>query len=409
MSSSHERPPRIEHGLWPSPADERLLHAALDPGGSAADAWNDWLDGEDAANPPSRVLRCLPRVADRLRPQGVEHPLFAVADELRGHVARHNRVLIDAAIEAAAGLDAAGVQSLVLKGIVLVREYLRDEGLRAMADIDLMVRSADLPRADEVLRQLGWHPLQQSAALRPFRCAIDYEREVGPRDAAGVARRASAGVPPGQQLDLHQYLTDYGSTPAAEDEVWERARAIEVYGASLRAQSPTDLLVQSCLGGLRPGRDRNLRWVLAAHDVLAGGGVDWAALQRQIEEREIGLPLGECLAYLRAELRLPVPEEVLAAVAGRRVGAVERRRYSVLTRYSKTLPQLLEEHWCRYAFGAKAQGRSASPLGFALYLRWTLEEQWRVEGWRRILTRAFARLWRRLGPSPSAREGERRS
>ena len=386
---------RTEHDLWPSASDEHLLHAALDSGADARAAWERWLESGDADALRSRMRRTLPRVAANLRARGVDHPLFESADELQRFTAVRNRKLVATAAESVAALGAAGVEAMVLKGIVLVTQLGVDESMRAMSDIDLMVRPCDLIAACAALEQAGWTPLQRNRALHPFRCAVDHERGFDPT----VPRQPEAGLPPDQKLDLHQYLTDYGSSPDAEAEVWERARPVELRGATALAQSATDLLLQACLGGLRPGRARNLRWVLDAHDVVNSERVDWSALLRQVELREVALPMQESLYYLRDEFRLAIPDTALQELRAMEVGAAQRWTYRVLTRYPRSLVQLAEECLARYRFGVRAQGCAAGALGFARFLRWMLEDAWELEGWSAILGRAWQRLARRTAPS----------
>lgn len=387
--------------VWPSAVDELLLHAALGGRSDATAAWKRWTARRTPGTLPRPLMRTLPRVAANLRAHGVEDPLFELADEIQRDVTLHNRELMDTALETVELLDRAGIETLALKGVALVANYLEQPGLRAMSDIDLMVPAARLPAACDALQRAGWRPKQRSAARRPFLCAVDFWREGV--TLAGKLNREPAGTPLPLKLDLHQYLSEFGSTPSAEAGVWSRAQQVENRGEPLRVEGASDLLLQTCLGSLRFGHYPNLRWALDSQAILARGAVDWGELASQIDERGVGLPMRVCLRYLNREFGMPIPNDLLFPSEPPRELSRQRRTYRALTRPVESLPQLAREYVRGYRFGVRAQGRAASPIGFARFVRGTLEDVWGVDGWPRLLAHAAQRLWRRTAARGFAR------
>lgn len=141
-----------------------------------------------------------PLLAARLE----EHAAWeALAPELRAYCAEQRalntrrvalmRADLAAIVRAAAQ---AGVAVLPLKGAAMLERYYAEPALRPMADIDLLVRPADLPRLDRVLAELGFQALEETARHRtygrgvPVVVAWEYEHPDNPR---GVEVHTSVG------------------------------------------------------------------------------------------------------------------------------------------------------------------------------------------------------------------------
>ena len=373
------------HDLWPRPATELLLRAALLEGEAARSAFMEWL----ATGSPTDIgrldepdRRLLPLVASRLEPLGVTHPVLKAAAKLRRRIADRNQRLLRAAAGIVASLRGIGVETLALKGIPLLLEYYASPDLRPMSDVDLLIRPGDLLRTLGALAEAGWTRRGPAVpdGLHRYLCAHDLAR-----------------ADDGMRLDLHQYLSEYGSSPRAERGLWERSHALDLDGVRCAVPSPTDLLLHVCVASLKFGRYRNSRWVVDAAAILARSGprIDWELLQRDARERALVLPLRECLAYLVRVLDAPVPQDALAALQQAPVGRAERLRYRVLTRHPRSLAELGREYVSLYQFGARAAGDRPGPASFLrfssrlLLYRWglTSARQLPRAGWRRITSR----------------------
>jgi len=96
--------------------------------------------------------------------------------------------------EVAEGLEAAGIEVLFLKGLLLARRYYGSIDARGIADLDLLVRDPrDLPRVQSVLIERGFEPafrvpLTLGLALR-FAHHFEYRREDLPLDVHWVLQR----------------------------------------------------------------------------------------------------------------------------------------------------------------------------------------------------------------------------
>jgi peptidoglycan/xylan/chitin deacetylase (PgdA/CDA1 family) len=121
------------------------------------------------------------------------------------------------------GFEAAGVQSMLLKGISVTRWLSTHDRPRPYQDSDLLVRTADLGAAERALGELGFRPLIN-------------EREMPEwwRDHSATWWRAKDSA----KVDLHRTLIGVGATP---EELWETLSAhtetIEVGGHPARVLS----------------------------------------------------------------------------------------------------------------------------------------------------------------------------
>jgi hypothetical protein len=368
--------------LFPDDRQRTLLRAALLPGPGAREAWRAaaaWLDPA-RIDPGSRQL--LPLVWANLTGQGIHDPAL---EPLAGFY-RDTRVRVEALLAAAArplaGLRAAGIPTLVLKGGALVSRYYCDTGLRPMSDLDVLVPTPAAPAAQQVLQDHGWSPRFRWSAL-------------------GV-RMTHAAVFDGTQeapVDLHWHVFAECCRPDDDASLWERSIAIEIGGVPTRALSPADQLLHVCVHGEKWVHVPGIRWVADAVTVMrAAAVIDWEHLVEEATRRRFVRRLRGQLAYLRHTVDAAVPAEVLAALAAAPVSHLERLEHGLGV--GERLPSnSLLAHWFTHARSARA-GAVGALFSFPRYLQaiWHLERVSAVPG------AAVARVRRRLPARPASRQ-----
>jgi hypothetical protein len=188
-----------------------------------------------------------------------------------GVVAANLRVDSNTA-EVLRSFDAAGVESLLVKGPSIARWLYDNSDPRGYADCDLLVPPSDLMTAERVLAELGFEPEVDRHQMPAWwqEHAVAWLRG---RDGAGV--------------DLHQTLPGTGVDPA---ELWmrlaEHREPIEVGGYS--AQTLT-----------KPGRT----FMLALHAAHHGSG--WGQFTHDLERgaRLVDLETWRAAAEIAASLK----------------------------------------------------------------------------------------------------------
>ena len=179
-----------------------------------------------------------PLLHARMHERGIA-PSSAAADRLRrlylATVGRNARLLHEVG-EILRALQARSIPVIPLKGACFAETIYDNIGLRQMADVDLLVRPGDLPKALEVLGALGY------AAAHPV--------------GIETARQTAQHMPPmfkRGEMPLELHWTIVGPLYALPfddndlEQVWGRATPITVAGVPVLTLSPADLLLHLCL------------------------------------------------------------------------------------------------------------------------------------------------------------------
>ncbi len=208
------------------------------------------------------------------------------------------------------GLQAEGVQVIVLKGAYLAQAVYGEPALRSMGDADILVRPADLERATRVLHSAGWREGAATALT----------------SVGGGGHQLPTFVLGGAQVELHWAIEDDTSPFVIDDDgLWQRAVRCEVGGAPALALSAEDLLLHLCLhaayghgwlqfeSGLRPLCD------IAACLRRFEGRIDWPVLVARARAWRVHTSAWLTLTLLRDLLRAGVPQHVLDGLVPRPV------------------------------------------------------------------------------------------
>ena len=234
--------------------------------------------------------------------------------------------------------QANGILGVPYKGPVLAWLAYGNLGLREFLDLDLMVRSQDVPKASELLVSQGYRP----------------EFELPP------ARAASAQRIPGQYMfsrggngdivELHTPLTlRYYPVPLDLERLSQRLRPVSLAGREVWTFSTEDSLSILCVHSSKHFWER-LKWVCDIAELVQNPeGVNWGQAEEQA--RRLGcermLFLGLCLA--NDLLDAPLPEEVLRRLkANRAVESLAAQIRGQLFAHARELPGVMQRLFFRF-------------------------------------------------------------
>jgi Uncharacterised nucleotidyltransferase len=354
-----------------------LARAALLDGDEALRAWRSWrrTGSLDALDADARtLLPMLYRNLVVLDPQEPELP------RLRGvyrHVWLRSQQQFKCAAEALRVLSTAGFETLVLKGAALMVQSYRDEGVRPMVDVDVLVRTERARDASELLLRSGWR--------RRERTDFAAEMQVTPGTAFGDAD--------GGWIDLHWHSL---WAPSAEDDFWEAAVPIELAGVPTLGLCHADHLLQVCVHGVWSGETQPVRWLVDATMVLrsAGAELDWRRVVERARARSLTLPLARAMRSLREWLGTSVPDWVLCELDDSPHRPAERAAHWAWTgpptRTRRAL--ILADNYLRRRSLPPSEAR---PPGLAAYADAYAQLAWGVQRRREIPLTAVRRLVRR--------------
>ena len=221
--------------------------------------------------------------------------------EVYAQVGAINRSLLGRLERLLARFHEQGVDCIVLKGGDIIPRLYGVWGLRPMMDIDLLVRPADLPTIDSIVRQLGYRP------------AIDGNPSyIDPDNTTS--------------LDLAEdiwYLDD-------TEGIWQRAVSRIQGGVQVKGMGASDLLIFLTAyvvvyrGALSVSYARDVALLVEKE------AVDWDFVGEEAARRHLKIPIYHGLAYAARMGRADIPRPSLTRLAPS--GRAERVLLYVLRR-----------------------------------------------------------------------------
>lgn len=353
-------------GCLPTREQGWLLRSALWRDAEALDAWEKWQAyvDIDALDPGS--TRLLPLLYLNLRRLGVEHPWMQKFKEVYRTAWTENQRHLQYAAPAVRALQAAGIQTMALKGAALIVNYYKDFGARPIGDLDVLVPTRQRAAAAEILESLGW----------------------APREWVPIYNSRAYTHPTGGELDLHWHLLAECLDDNADTDFWNGAGSARVGEVPISVPNAADLILHLCTHGLRWNATPPNRWVADVVTILdsAPKGIDWDRLVAQARARALVLVLRTALAYLCDEMRAPIPSPIMNELNAATLSGLECRDYAARTIPPQSLG--LELYWVGYL--RLARTTNLGRLGLLEYLRrvWDLKHRWQVPLF------ALRRAWR---------------
>ena len=375
-----------QYGPWPGHEHELLLRSALGGAREAVDAWEAWRSRYDLDAIDAGSLRLLPLVYRNLTRAGVDPGSLGRLRGVYRQTWYRNQLMIGHLANVIRALDAAGIETLVLKGVPLALAWYGEAAVRPMADADLLIPSARALEALDVLRAAGWAPRGEPLGWPP--------RFTGSRAFANAH---------GLEMDLHTHVLHDCLEPDADGDFWAAARPIVVGGAATRMLCPADQLLHVIVHGFRRSTVPPVRWVADAITVIrrSGADLDWPRFASQTVRRRFRPVAASALDYLRAGFGVDVPARIPGVIPPAGISIAERLEY-----WSRVQPgrvQLGVEAWCEYRRAAGRESHWSGPLGFVRYVK----DRLGVDDVRRLPSAAAAKLSFRRFETTTSRAGQR--
>ena len=300
--------------VLPTPEQTWLLRACLLDGDAGREAWRTWqaLAGDaKAAMIEDRwsVKRLLPALYVALRRSGADVDAMLMSYLRLAYVREQMRATTYKRIrgDIVTTLRQADVPAVLLRGGALSATVYDDPAVRHCHDLAFLVKSDDLARAADVLREAGLTP-------------IAYAPE---ESAPYAALKHETSLP----VELHGRLFVVPTYDLPWADVWPRSELVSVGAVEARVLSPADTLLHVCCHAFYSASRESLRWVGDAWHVLQReGAVDWEQLIASAERGRLTLPMLVTLRYLAGELGANVPDAVLERLEAAAARAPEEER-----------------------------------------------------------------------------------
>jgi hypothetical protein len=213
-------------------------------------------------------------------------------------------------------LEAAGIETRVLKGSSVAQLDYEDASLRPFVDVDLLVRTEDFDRSVEALEASGVERIWRTP--RP-----GFDRRFG--------KGATLHSPLGYEVDLHRTFAQgpFGLTVDLED-LWRDGRVIEVGGRKLTALSDEMRLLHAAIHATI-GHTLNVPY-LPSRDIaemLLFGTVDVAATREIAARWQLEALLAEGVRSAWELLAIADVTALSAWAEGFRPSELDERRRAV--------------------------------------------------------------------------------
>ncbi len=266
--------------------------------------------------------------ADDLLPLDLRH----AANEYLESWRRTSDASVEDLLRILDALAAAGIPHIPFKGPALAQQAYGDLRLRAYRDLDILIRTGDIPPTMRILAELGYRSRTGSLTRR--------QREAYHRYNGQDILFAEGRMP----VEPHWAFAPRTFNARLDMAgIWRRARPMPIAGRVTQVLSPEDLLTVTALHGAKEQWAR-LLWVADIAELLRSHpGLDWdMALRRAAEAglRRI-LLLGAALAgqvlgawvpgHVRRLAQADRTCQALAQEVTIRLFAVPRRPTSVFT------------------------------------------------------------------------------
>jgi len=349
--------------VWPTAEQQLLLQAALWSGDDAVAAWSEWTSRvdlmEDHVDEGSfRLLPLVYRNLERLRLGG---PLIARLKGIYRYSWAKNIALFNRSQSVLQNLHAAGINTIVLKGVALSLLYYRDRGTRPMSDIDILVPTRDAEKSLKCLTDQGW-------------------RKFDMREDGDLRYHWAATLVNGtdQQVDLHWHALHECVYAEADDDFWDGAVPLEMSGFTTRALNPADNLLHVISHGIHYNIVSPIRWATDAAVIIRSSPneLSWDRLLAQARKRKLVLRVGTGLGYLHDHLKISIPSEVLRSCRDRRPSIFEQTEFDLVRKPREEINDSIFGVWplviVEYRRITMGQRLWRRVLGFADYARYRL-------------------------------------
>jgi hypothetical protein len=234
-------------------------------------------------------------------------------------------------------LDDAGVPWLTFKGPVVAHLIYRPAGLRSFRDLDVAIPAAAFPEGIDALERAGANLLDRNWKL------IRRERR----------GQLHVGLPLGALADVHWHVLNRRGIRRAfavsMEQVFARAREVDVDGVRCRTFDPVDTLLHLALHAALGGADR-LSWLEDCRRAIEVDAPPWDAVVERAAVWRAGPAVAVTLRRARDVLGAPVPDRVLQALepsaARRRIGIEIERRWPITEAHTERSPAVV---WAQVA------------------------------------------------------------
>ncbi len=288
-----------------------LLRACFLSERPAQEAWKRWTQSTDIENIDPVCHRLLPLIFRNPSLQDCEDPIFLKCKGVYRQTWTANQVRWRAVRPLLEQLLDAGMDKIILlKGMAMILHYYQDFGMRVLGDIDILVKRDQLPLIGPILSTSGW----KQSSPRP-RFDLNNPEHLNRWHSLNFQRS-------GVDIDLHWSFIEENCRELDDAVLKDALPSGRFYIPNL-----TDLLLQTCVHGIKYSPVPLIRWIPDAMIILKRSEIDWDRLVELGKKARLCLPLSSALQFLVDEFNAPIPKNALHRLKEVSPSRLERLEY----------------------------------------------------------------------------------
>ena len=219
------------------------------------------------------------------------------------------------------------VKVIPLKGIFLAEKIYNNIGLRAMGDIDLLIKKEDLSRIDKLLEDIGYRSpihkeLRSHAIEKSYMNSIDYFK-TGEKSPILHIHWHIVNV----SLPTYMYTKNIKM-----DKFWEYAKPVKIADTETLQLAPHHLIIHLAEHALKHSFDRlTLLSDINAATKRYREQIKWEKLIKETMEFGMERQLFYGLYFTKYFLEADIPDYVLSRLKPKKIGLLERRFFNAVS------------------------------------------------------------------------------
>lgn len=318
LLGKEEKMNRYPNNAWPTQEQKWLLDACLFSGSRSQDAWGKWKESIDLDKIDHASYQLLPFIAKKVDLEFPGDPTFEKCKGVYRSTWVKNQLAWKNFLKTLSSFLEAGIDKIIVaKGMAMILHYHNDFGVRVIGDIDILIHRKDISNACLLLNRSGWKVRGVTSRFNiNDKKHLDFWHSITYIHSSGII------------LDLHWSFFQ-GIPLSINNAVIDASIGLSIDDISLYVPSAEDLLLQTCVHGIKPNPTPPIRWISDAFVILKNSEkqLDWDRFVYFAKTFHFSYSLGTALRYLSEEFQACIPSDVLKKLQTDPVSLLERLEY----------------------------------------------------------------------------------
>lgn len=281
-------------------------------------AYRQWRSLVDFDELSQAEFRIVPALSPRIGLLEPDSPYAARLKSLQKYCWSNNIHILKTAIPVLDELNEASIEFAVLKGGGILAADNQAIRRRIISDLDLLVRTGDVPAATEILLSAGWRPV---TGRIPGRIRAQPFDKIGP---------TSPHAPTRIEIDLHHRAIHFGRYSTADNDLLDRSRPGLLLGRPVRYLCAVDRALVSISQAIMHDKQPTYIWVGDAVEAIRSPDFDLDEFIERARRRRFSHQAVEVLH--RLGFLFGLPEFDLPERRPRHSSRIGRKLYELETR-----------------------------------------------------------------------------